>query len=33
MHAAIRTVKDPAMRVKIVEERSRFDEDPMGECF
>nr|QUE28180.1 ChlI [Pseudoerythrocladia kornmannii] len=28
MHAEIRTVKDPALRVKIVEERSKFDEDP-----
>lgn len=28
MHAEIRTVKDPALRVKIVEERSKFDQDP-----
>lgn len=28
MHAEIRTVKDPLLRVKIVEERSRFDKDP-----
>ena len=28
MHAEIRTVKDPLLRVKIVEERSRFDRDP-----
>nr|YP_009313642.1 Mg chelatase subunit e [Helminthocladia australis]SCW21896.1 Mg chelatase subunit e [Helminthocladia australis] len=28
MHAEIRTVKDPAMRVQIVEQRSQFDEDP-----
>ncbi len=28
MHAEIRTVKDPELRVKIVEERSRFDEEP-----
>ena len=30
MHAAIRTVKDPVLRVHIVAERSRFDEDPEG---
>jgi magnesium chelatase subunit I len=28
MHAEIRTVKDPAQRVQIVEERSTFDQDP-----
>nr|QUE28752.1 ChlI [Porphyropsis coccinea] len=28
MHAEIRTVKDPTLRVRIVEERSKFDEDP-----
>ena len=28
MHAEIRTVKDPALRVKIVEERTTFDKDP-----
>nr|YP_011005317.1 Magnesium chelatase subunit I [Chorda asiatica]QWK43061.1 photochlorophyllide reductase subunit I [Chorda asiatica]WAM62180.1 Magnesium chelatase subunit I [Chorda asiatica] len=28
MHAEIRTVKDPALRVKIVEERTLFDRDP-----
>nr|YP_009315482.1 Mg chelatase subunit e [Liagora brachyclada]SCW24140.1 Mg chelatase subunit e [Liagora brachyclada] len=28
MHAEIRTVKDPALRVKIVEQRSNFDQDP-----
>ncbi|MFE4107559.1 magnesium chelatase ATPase subunit I [Almyronema epifaneia] len=28
MHAEIRTVKDPELRVKIVEERSEFDRDP-----
>jgi magnesium chelatase subunit I len=28
MHAEIRTVKDPALRVKIVEERTEFDYDP-----
>nr|WP_263012879.1 magnesium chelatase ATPase subunit I [Ancylothrix sp. D3o] len=30
MHAEIRTVKDPTLRVKIVEERSAFDSDPQG---
>ncbi len=30
MHAEIRTVKDPTLRVKIVEERSAFDADPQG---
>jgi len=29
MHAEIRTVKDPALRVKVVEERTSFDQDPM----
>lgn len=28
MHAFIRTVKQPAMRVKIVQDRQEFDEDP-----
>nr|YP_010951466.1 Mg-protoporphyrin IX chelatase [Laurencia catarinensis]WMP12405.1 Mg-protoporphyrin IX chelatase [Laurencia catarinensis] len=28
MHAEIRTVKDPSLRVKIVEQRTRFDQDP-----
>ena len=28
MHAEIKTVKDPALRVKIVEERTLFDKDP-----
>ena len=28
MHAEIRTVKEPALRVKIVEQRSEFDQDP-----
>jgi len=28
MHAEIRTVKEPELRVKIVEERARFDEEP-----
>merc|ERR1712060_721722 len=28
MHAEIRTVKDPKLRVKVVEERARFDEEP-----
>jgi magnesium chelatase subunit I len=28
MHAEIRTVKDPQLRVKIVEERSEFDQNP-----
>lgn len=30
MHAEIRTVKDPALRVQIVEERSEFDQDPQS---
>ncbi|MGC9505390.1 magnesium chelatase ATPase subunit I [Baaleninema sp.] len=30
MHAEIRTVKDPTLRVKIVEERSAFDRNPQG---
>lgn len=30
MHAEIRTVKDPALRVKIVEERTLFDIDPQA---
>jgi magnesium chelatase subunit I len=29
MHAEIRTVKDPALRVKVVEERTSFDQSPM----
>ena len=29
MHAEIRTVKDPALRVKVVEERTSFDQQPM----
>ena len=28
MHAEIRTVKDPLLRVKVVEERTAFDQDP-----
>ena len=28
MHAEIRTVKEPALRVEIVEQRARFDQDP-----
>jgi magnesium chelatase subunit I len=28
MHAEIRTVRDPELRVRIVEERSSFDQDP-----
>jgi magnesium chelatase subunit I len=28
MHAEIRTVKDPSLRVQIVEQRSEFDQDP-----
>ena len=28
MHAEIRTVKDPVLRVKVVEERTSFDQDP-----
>ena len=28
MHAEIRTVKDPKLRVKVVEERTSFDQDP-----
>nr|YP_009391376.1 Mg chelatase subunit e [Platysiphonia delicata]ARW59520.1 Mg chelatase subunit e [Platysiphonia delicata] len=30
MHAEIRTVKDPSLRVKIVEQRSDFDKDPFS---
>lgn len=30
MHAEIKTVKDPLLRVQIVEQRSRFDQDPMS---
>lgn len=29
MHAEIRTVREPAMRVKIVEERAEFDQNPL----
>nr|YP_010170902.1 Mg chelatase subunit e [Chondria tumulosa]QSD57043.1 Mg chelatase subunit e [Chondria tumulosa] len=28
MHAEIRTVRDPSLRVKIVEQRTKFDQDP-----
>jgi magnesium chelatase subunit I len=30
MHAEIRTVRDPELRVQIVEQRSDFDQDPQG---
>lgn len=30
MHAEIRTVKDPLLRVQIVEERTSFDQEPQG---
>lgn len=30
MHAEIRTVKDPSLRVEIVEQRTQFDQDPEG---
>jgi magnesium chelatase subunit I len=30
MHAQVGTVKDPTLRVQIVEERSRFDQDPQA---
>ena len=30
MHAEIKTVKDPLLRVKIVEQRSDFDQDPLS---
>lgn len=30
MHAEIRTVRDPALRVQIVEQRTEFDQDPEG---
>jgi magnesium chelatase subunit I len=30
MHAEIRTVKEPALRVQIVEQRSEFDSDPLA---
>ena len=30
MHAEIRTVKDPILRVKVVEERTSFDQNPMA---
>ena len=29
MHAEIRTVKDPALRVRVVEERTSFDQNPL----
>ncbi|PSF36259.1 magnesium chelatase ATPase subunit I [Aphanothece hegewaldii CCALA 016] len=32
MHAEIRTVKEPALRVKIVEQRSDFDQNPAKFC-
>jgi magnesium chelatase subunit I len=32
MHAEIHTVKEPALRVKIVEQRAAFDQDPLGFC-
>jgi magnesium chelatase subunit I len=32
MHAEIRTVKEPALRVQIVEQRSEFDRDPYVFC-
>ena len=32
MHAEIHTVKEPALRVKIVEQRSAFDRDPHAFC-
>lgn len=32
MHAEIHTVKEPALRVKIVEQRSEFDRDPIAFC-
>ena len=31
MHAEIRTVRDPETRVRVVEERSNFDQNP-EEC-
>ena len=31
MHAEIRTVRDPETRVRVVEERSAFDQNP-DEC-
>lgn len=30
MHAEIRTVKEPSLRVQIVEQRTEFDQDPQG---
>jgi len=30
MHAEIRTVKDPLLRVQVVEERTSFDQEPMA---
>jgi magnesium chelatase subunit I len=32
MHAEIRTVKEPALRVQIVEQRAEFDRDPAAFC-
>jgi magnesium chelatase subunit I len=32
MHAEIRTVKEPALRVQIVEQRAEFDRDPVAFC-
>jgi magnesium chelatase subunit I len=32
MHAEIHTVKEPALRVKIVEQRSEFDQNPLKFC-
>jgi magnesium chelatase subunit I len=32
MHAEIHTVKEPALRVKIVEQRSEFDQNPLQFC-
>jgi magnesium chelatase subunit I len=32
MHAEIHTVKEPALRVKIVEQRAEFDQDPPSFC-
>lgn len=32
MHAEIRTVREPALRVKIVEQRSEFDQTPLPFC-
>lgn len=32
MHAEIHTVKEPALRVQIVEQRAEFDREPLGFC-